>query len=147
MKQIKIPSTINLIGDANDSELIERKAEVFDQNKLEVLNAFSTIEFYISYLLSYEFLGPYDKKRKEEFEKFNSKIIHTSWFNFNEKRKMTVEILVRDIEDKTEKKKIESIFRKIMDYRNALAHGKFITDGTRSILEFYQGELKEEEFM
>jgi hypothetical protein len=141
MKPIRIPSNISILGDSMDVRNIDIEADLFDKNKLQVLNAFSTIEDYISRLILYDFLGKYDENRNEEFEKFKSKIINTSWFNFNEKQKMIVDILSKKINIKGDKEKIKQLFISIMNIRNSIAHGKFLTDGNKSVLEYYQSKL------
>jgi hypothetical protein len=145
LKRIEIPYTIPVIGDSNDGKRIEIEAEIFDKNKLQALNAFSTIEDYISRLITYEFLGDFDERKITEIEKFKSKIINTSWFNFNEKQKMTVDILCQKIEVKKEKEELKKLFISIMNIRNALAHGKFLTNGIKSVLEYYQSKFISQE--
>lgn len=141
MKKIKTQSAISITKDAKDENLINfnQEIEIFDQNKIQVLNTFTTIETYIAHLIRNEFLGKYDKLNPEKFDNFFSKIIYTNWFNFNEKRKLALEIITKEIKSNKEKERIEKILRKVMSYRNALTHGKFTTNGFNSYLEYYEG--------
>jgi hypothetical protein len=139
MKRINLKSNVALIGDTRNSKAIDNEADIFSFNRIEVLNCFTSIEGYINLLIRYEFLGKYSNETKDKIEKFNAKILHTSWFNFSEKRKMTVEILEKLDIPAFNKNKIEKSFRKIMSYRNMLIHGTFLTDGNISELKYYEG--------
>lgn len=142
MQRITLTSTISLIGTKENSNGIENEASDFDYNRTQVINCFASIETDINQLIVHDFLGLFTLEKKKQFEKFKSKIVHTSWFNFNEKRKMAQNIICECIESNEEKKKIEKSMRKIMSYRNALIHGNFYTDGIKSELRYYEGEYK-----
>ena len=148
MKKIKLKSAVQLLGCVNKSEAIEMETKIFDENKIQVLNCFASIEKYMSMIIENEFLGDYKEGRKVEFEKFRSKILYTSWFNFNEKRKLVTEILIEESEvqlNKKEKEELKQFFIKIMNYRNMLTHGVFKTNGKISKIEYYQGIIMEKE--
>jgi hypothetical protein len=103
------------------------------------------MESYINHLIQFEFLGQYSNEKEDQFEKFKSKILCTSWFNFNEKRKQAVEVISNKIDTGLKPDELNSIYRKIMNFRNALIHGEFKTNGTVAILEFYEGKFMEME--
>ena len=137
-------STINVIGKDTSSPSIDHEASDHDYNKIQVMNCFASIENYLNELITHEIIGGYSPERAKQIAKFNSKILHTSWFNFNEKRKMVIEILSREEMSKTEKDNIDKSLRRIMSYRNSLAHGQFSTDGKTSKLDYYEGDAKEQ---
>jgi hypothetical protein len=146
MLKIKLTSTISILGSDEYSLLeLRTEADIFDYNRTQVLNCFSSIEDDISRLIEYDIIGEYSIEKKEQHDKFRAKILYTSWFNFNEKRKLVTDILNEGISSNKKKKELDELFRKIMNYRNALMHGKFISNGSKSILEYYQGELKKDE--
>jgi hypothetical protein len=142
MKKIRLLSSIPMIGTEEIAPMNE-VADIFDHNKTQIINCFQSIESYINQLIVYDFLGRYDPLKKDQFEKFKARILHTSWFNFNEKRKMATQIVLENTSRDADKKEIESLLRKIMSYRNAFIHGKFMTNGIDSKMEYYEGELKE----
>jgi hypothetical protein len=144
MKLISMTSTISVIGKDTSSLSIDNEAADYDYNKAQVLNCFGSIESYINELITNEIIGKYSSEKASQIENFKAKILHTSWFNFNEKRKMVLDILISEEMNKKEKEQIDNRLRKVMSYRNSLTHGTFSTDGQISKLNYYEGSPKEQ---
>ena len=82
MKKIKLKSAVQLLGCVNKSEAIEMETKIFDENKIQVLNCFASIEKYMSMIIENEFLGDYKEGRKVEkkVEKLNLKSFVQKFF-------------------------------------------------------------------
>ena len=75
---------------------------------------------------------------------FVSNFLESSFIEFSAKKTIYVRILedLKAFPDKKLKEEVESKLRRVMNYRNAMAHGKMkVIDGAVH-LEYYQGESK-----
>lgn len=75
---------------------------------------------------------------------FSDNILASEWFTFSAKRRL-VEQIVNEQErlQGLDKSKLSELFKKVMNYRNAMAHGTFIDKSGGSYLSFFAGSPQE----
>jgi hypothetical protein len=115
----------------------------FDENKLIILDSAISIENLLETIISHYFFDRNNPNNKEKAEKFKSLVLASEWCSFSSKRKLIIHIVNELLLLKGfEKNDYENLLRKIMNYRNAFAHGEMSTNGEIVKLKFFEGAPK-----
>jgi len=75
---------------------------------------------------------------------FTTKILESSFLEFNAKREIYVQVLkeIGHIKSNKEMDRTNKVLRKVMSYRNSFAHGRMKVVNDCVVLEYYQGQAR-----
>jgi len=118
--------------------------ELSRENGAEVIWATISIEKRIDEIIAFYLFG--SPANNPEYGFFVNEILHSNYFPFSHKKEIVIKIMM-DVgifqDQDQEKEKIQKSLKKIMDYRNAFAHGRFTADSKNgSVLSYYSGGNK-----
>jgi len=126
------------------NESISAITEKARSNGGKVLYATTSIEQQLEGLLLRYFMGPFvqHEQRRVLFER---EILQSSALSYNSKKELISKIVKEDALLKGEKKnKLQSSLKKIMEWRNAFAHGKIQHDNMQGcFITYYSGGSKQ----
>lgn len=136
--QFKVP-----LGDMVNESISEttEKARI---NGGKVLYATTSIEQQLESLLLRYFMGPFIKhdERRVIFER---NILQSSALSYSSKKELVSKIINEaDLLQGKKKNKLQSFLKKIMEWRNAFAHGKVQHDNIQGcFIKYYAGDSKQ----
>lgn len=131
------------LGEMMNSDIQEslKKARA---NGGSVLYATTSIEQKIEDLLLLYFMGPFTghDDRRELFER---EILQSSALSYSAKKALSEKVVNKnDLLKGKKKNRLQSSLRKIMEWRNAFAHGKIQHDSRKGVfVRYYAGEQKD----
>ena len=127
------------IVDENISSIVE----IARKNGGKVLYATTSIEQKLEAILLEYFMGPFIKHddRRVMFER---EILQSSALSYRAKKELVAKVINNgDLLPGNKKNVIQSYLKKIMEWRNAFAHGKIQHDSMAGcFVTYYSGELK-----
>jgi hypothetical protein len=125
------------------NETISATVATARQNGGKVLYATTSIEQQMESLLLEFFMGPFEGQddRREIFER---EVLQSSALSYNAKRALVTKIVnERALLEGREKSSLQALLRRIMEWRNAFAHGKIQHDSRAGcFIKHYSGEAK-----
>lgn len=124
-------------------ETISTTVATARQNGGKVLYATTSIEQQMESLLLEFFMGSFEghDDRRELFER---EVLQSSALSYNAKRALVTKIVnQRALLEGREKSSLQALLRRIMEWRNAFAHGKIQHDSRAGcFIKHYSGEAK-----
>jgi hypothetical protein len=151
MKELQLPKVIEIRiqvdGEPSKSSPLgnlSSELAVIDRNGLHILAATIMIEDRMIEAVSKVLFGS-SATNKEKRDFFINHIMSTSDFSYSFKRRAFTRLLEQlNILEPEKIKQLKSGLNKIMEWRNAFAHGKVIHEmGGGFVLRYYSGEHKE----
>tara|TARA_R110002050_G_scaffold190060_1_gene324689 strand:- start:4 stop:627 length:624 start_codon:yes stop_codon:yes gene_type:complete len=121
-------------------DLMKSENDVFQQNKLKIIDAALSIEATLErMLLDYFFGGQiYEDVKRYEFENM---VLSSSWFTFGNKHRLVITTLKnRGFLCKKDLDLLNSLLHKVAEYRNAFTHGKHKIDTPFCCLTHFKNE-------
>lgn len=122
-------------------------SETIEQARInggKVLYATTSIEHQLENLLLIYFMGPFIKhdNRRDMFER---EILQSSAISYKSKKELVSKIInENDLLQGKKKNKLQGYLKKIMEWRNAFAHGKVQHDNLHGCyVKYYSGTIKE----
>lgn len=135
--RVKVP--LGTIVDGNISAVVE----IARKNGGKVLYATTSIEQKLEAILLEYFMGPFIKHddRRVMFEK---EILQSSALSYRAKKELVTKIIIKDnLLPGSKKNAVQNYLKKIMEWRNAFAHGKIQHDNRAGcFVTHYSGEIK-----
>ena len=151
MKALQLPKIIEIRVQVNGEPSkstrlgnLSSELAVIDKNGLDILAATIMIEDRMIEAVSKILFGS-SSTNKEKRDFFIHHIMSTSDFSYSFKRRAFTRLLEQlNILEPERTKQLKSGLNKIMEWRNAFAHGKVIHEmGGGFVLRYYSGEHKE----
>lgn len=118
--------------------------QIARQNGGQILYATTSIEQDIENILLNYFMGPFTPLNSKR-ELFEREVLQSSALSYRDKKDLLSKVINESAALTGKKKnKLQSQLKKIMEWRNAFAHGKIEHDMNKGCLvRYYSGEIRE----
>ncbi|HKB59250.1 MAG TPA: hypothetical protein VKC56_04305 [Gallionellaceae bacterium] len=117
--------------------------EMARKNGGNILYATTSVEQQLENILMLYFMGPFIKHEERRIL-FEREILQSSALSYNAKKELVSKILAHnEVVDNKVLNKLQQKLKRIMEWRNAFAHGKLIYDADAGCsLQYYSGSAK-----
>lgn len=124
-------------------DTITLKIDTAKKNGGKILYATQSIEQQLESILLIYFMGPFISYSQNR-EMFENEILQSSALTFSKKKELVSKIInEKQLLDGKRKSKVQSLLKKIMEWRNAFAHGQVKHNNIKGcFVRHYSGEQK-----